>query len=187
MVAGSLGVGILCVVLGVGVAALFRLGALPGRPGCVALLVAAMTFLAGPSTGFESSVPPAVPQGEWLMDGKVAVQIFECEGLMCGRIIWLLVPYDPEGLLNMDRKNPVPALRRRKLCGLTILWGLRPAGANRWVDGWFYNPDDGKAYSVTARLKSDDVIMARIYADFPIFGQTKTLARVPHGVSEGWC
>lgn len=130
---------------------------------------------------------PAVPQGEWLIDGQVAVQIFECEGLMCGRIIWLLVPRDPQGELNLDRKNPVPALRQRKLCGLTIIWGLRPTGSNNWVDGWFYNPDDGKTYRVKAQLKSDDVIIARIYSGIPIFGKTKTLTRVPHGVSKGWC
>lgn len=121
------------------------------------------------------------------MDGRVAVQIFQCEGLMCGRIIWLRVARDPQGALNLDKKNPVPALRQRKLCGLTILWGLRPTGSNRWVDGWFYNPDDGKTYSVTAQLESDDVIVARIYVGVPLFGKTKTLARVPHGVSEGWC
>jgi uncharacterized protein (DUF2147 family) len=89
--------------------------------------------------------------------------------------------------LNLDNKNPVPALRERELCGLTILWGLRPAGANRWVDGWFYNPDDGRAYSVTAQLKSDDVIVARVYVGIPLFGNTKTLARVPHDTTEGWC
>ena len=149
----------------------------------IAHVVAAIAFFAAP----DAMSQPAVPQGVWLMDGKVAVQIFECEGLMCGRIVWLLVPRDLEGVLNVDRKNPVPALRRRKLCGLTILWGLRPTDSNRWVDGWFYNPDDGKAYSVTAQLKSDDVIVARAYVGFPIFGQTKTLTRVPHGVSEGWC
>jgi uncharacterized protein (DUF2147 family) len=121
------------------------------------------------------------------MDGRVAVQIFDCQGLMCGRIIWLRVPRDPQGLLSRDRKNPVPALRQRKLCGLTILQSLRPAGPNRWKDGRFYNPDDGKTYRVTAQLKSDDVIVARVYAGAPAFGKTKTLARVPHGVSEGWC
>jgi uncharacterized protein (DUF2147 family) len=147
------------------------------------LAVAAIAFLVAP----RALSQPAVPLGEWLMDGRVAVQIFECEGLMCGRIIWLLVPRDPQGELNLDKKNPVPALRQRKLCGLTILWGLRPTGDNRWVDGWFYNPDDGKAYSVTAKLKSDDVIVARIYAGVPLFGKTKTLTRVPHGASEGWC
>lgn len=35
--------------------------------------------------------------------------------------------------------------------------GLRPTGSNRWVDGWFPNPDDGKAHNVTAHLKSDEV------------------------------
>jgi uncharacterized protein (DUF2147 family) len=142
-----------------------------------------VALLAAPSAMSQ----PAVPQGVWLMDGRVAVQIFECEGLMCGRIVWLLVPRDPQGLLDRDKNNPVAALRQRKLCGLTILWGLRPTGSNRWVDGWFYNPDDGKAYSVTAQLKSDDVISARIYAGIPLLGKTKTLARVPHDTTEGWC
>lgn len=140
-----------------------------------------------PPPAVPQALPPAVPQGEWLMDGRVAVQIFECEGLMCGRIIWLRIPRNAQGELDRDKKNPVPALQQRKLCGLTILWGLRPTGSNRWVDGWFYNPDDGKTYSVTAQLKSDDVIMARIYAGVPLFGKSKTLARVPHGVSDGWC
>lgn len=154
-----------------------------GRFGRITLIVAVIALLVAP----RAQSQPAVPQGVWLMDGRVAVQIFECEGLMCGRIIWLLVPRDPQGLLDRDRKNPVPALRQRKLCGLTILWGLRPTGANRWVDGWFYNPEDGKAYSVTAQLKSDDVIVARIYVGMPMFGKTKTLARVPRETTEGWC
>lgn len=156
---------------------------LQARPARALALAAALAVAAPP----HAFAQPAVPQGEWLMDGRVAVQVFECEGLMCGRIVWLAVPRDPAGELNLDRKNPAPALRHRKLCGLTILWGLRPTGVNRWVDGWFYNPDDGKTYSVKAQLKSDDVIVARIYVGLPLLGQTKTLARVPHGVSEGWC
>ena len=154
-----------------------------GRLGRTLLIVAACAFLVAPRARSQ----PAVPQGVWLMDGRVAVQIFECEGLMCGRIVWLAARINPQTLLNLDKRNPVPALRQRKLCGLTILWGLHPTGSNRWVDGWFYNPDDGKSYSVKAQLKSDDVIVARIYVGVPIFGKTKTLARVAHGTSEGWC
>lgn len=146
-------------------------------------LIAAIALLAPPP----ALAAPAVPQGVWLMDGRVAVQIFECELMMCGRIVWLRVPRDAQGLLNRDRNNPEPDLRQRKLCGLTILWGLLPNGPNLWRDGWFYNPDDGKSYRVTAQLKSDDVIVARIYAGIPIFGKTKTLLRVPHDTSEGWC
>jgi hypothetical protein len=55
------------------------------------------------------------------------------------------------------------------------------------ADGWFYNPDDGKTCSISARLVSPDVIKARVYVGFPLFGETKTLLRVAHGTSEGWC
>jgi uncharacterized protein (DUF2147 family) len=129
----------------------------------------------------------AIPPGVWLMDSRVAVEIYACNGLLCGRILWLIIPRDPEGQLNRDKKNPNPALRDRELCGLTILWGLRPAGPNRWEGGGFYNPDDGATYNVSAQLKSADMIIARIYSGLPLFGRTKTLVRVPHGTSDGWC
>jgi uncharacterized protein (DUF2147 family) len=156
----------------------------PGNAGVpltwrVALLVAA---LAAPG-----AARPAVPQGVWLVDGKAAVQIYDCTGLMCGRILWLRVPRNALGQLDRDKHNPDPALRRRQLCGLTMLWNLHPDGANRWKDGWFYNPDDGGNYRESAQLKTDDVIVARIYQGIPLFGKTKTLERVPHGVTAGWC
>jgi uncharacterized protein (DUF2147 family) len=149
-----------------------------------AVLLAGMaSFLAAPPAAAED----AIPQGVWLIDQKAAVEIFDCSGLMCGRILWLIEPRNPEGQLDRDKHNPDLALRQRELCGLTILWNLHPAGPNRWRDGWFYNPDDGKTYRVSAELKSDDLIAARIYVGFPILGQTKTLARVPKGTSQGWC
>ena len=78
-------------------------------------------------------------------------------------------------------------MRQRPLCGLTIFWGLRPAGPDRWTDGWFYNPNDGETYNISAELKSADTIEARIYLGNLIQGQTKMLYRVPHGTSNGWC
>jgi uncharacterized protein (DUF2147 family) len=106
---------------------------------------------------------------------------------MCGRIVWLQVPRNPEGQLDRDKNNPDPALRGRDLCGLTILWGLRPSGPGRWKNGWFYNPDDGVTYRVSAQLKADDVMTARVYVLAPLFGKTKTLTRVSRGISDGWC
>lgn len=121
------------------------------------------------------------------MDGRVAVETFDCDGLMCGRIVWLAVPRDAQGVLDRDKNNPNPELRERSLCGLTILWDLHPVSADRWRSGWFYNPDDGQTYRVSARFISDDAIRARIYVGLPIFGENRSLIRVPHGVSEGWC
>jgi uncharacterized protein (DUF2147 family) len=137
-------------------------------------------------------VPPAtaqlaVPQGVWLIDQKAAVQIFDCNERMCGRIVWLAKPRNALGQLDRDKNNPDLTLRERPLCGLTILWALRPDGPDRWKDGWFYNPDDGQTYRVSAQLKSDDVMVARIYAWIPVFGTTKTLARVPKDITDGWC
>ena len=62
-----------------------------------------------------------IPEDVWLIDGKVAVQIYDCDGLLCGRILWLQTPRDPQGVLDRDKNNPNPALRQRGLCGLTVL------------------------------------------------------------------
>ena len=61
-----------------------------------------------------------IPQGVWLIDNEVAVQVFDCSNLLCGRVLWLSIPRDPQGRLVLDKKNPEPALRQRPLCGLTI-------------------------------------------------------------------
>ena len=148
-----------------------------------ALLLGALLLVAVTSAVARAAILDSV----WLMDGKVAVQIFDCNGLLCGRILWLQTPRDPQGILDRDKHNPDPALRQRGLCGLTVLWNLKPNGSSRWKDGWFYNPDDGKTYQVTAELTSDDTIAARIYTLLPILGQTKILHRVHHGTSDGWC
>lgn len=129
----------------------------------------------------------AVTDDVWLMDSKVAVQIFECGDLMCGRIVWLVVPRDALGNLDRDKNNPDPALRQRSLCGLTILWGLTSTDPGRWEGGWLYNPFDGETYRFSAKLTSADTITARVYRGFPLFGRTKTLQRVPHDTVEGWC
>jgi uncharacterized protein (DUF2147 family) len=149
-----------------------------------ASLLAALVTLFAP---ISAMALPAVPEGVWLIDNRAAVQIYDCAGLMCGRIIWLKVPRNLLGQLDRDKHNPDPALRQRQLCGLTMLSSLHPDGRNRWKDGWFYNPDDGKTYRVSAQLVSDNVMTARIYLGVPLLGQTKTLARVPHGVTAGWC
>lgn len=156
---------------------------LPRRTQCAALLLTGLLVTAVPRTVAEA----AIPEGVWLIDSKAAVQIFHCSNLLCGRILWLQTPRDPQGQLDRDKNNPDAALRQRRLCGLTILWGLHSTGPDRWGGGWFYNPDDGKTYRVSAELRSADLLVARLYLGFPLFGQTKFLHRVPHGTSGGWC
>ena len=147
-------------------------------------LVIALTFFVVPG----AAASAMVPDGAWLIDGTGgAVQIFDCDGLLCGRIIWLWTAGDIAGRPASDKKNPDPAFRQRLLCGLTILQGLQPAGLDHWNSGLLYNPDDGVTYRVSAELRSADVFVARIYLCVPLFGETKTLLRVQRLRSEGWC
>jgi len=82
----------------------------------------------------------------------------------------------------------VPALRAPASAAAPPgVWLMGTKVANRWEEGWFYNPDDGHTYSVSMELKSADLIVARIYSMFPIFGETRTLTRIPQATSEGWC
>jgi uncharacterized protein (DUF2147 family) len=149
--------------------------------------VVGLLFLCVTVHGPRARAAKPVTEDVWLMDSKVAVQIFECGDLLCGRVVWLVKPRNPEGVLDRDRHNPEITLRQRPVCGLTVLWALHPKGADRWEDGWFYNPFDGKTYRVLAKLTSADLIVARIYRGIPLFGKTKTLQRVKHGKMEGWC
>ena len=123
----------------------------------------------------------AVPPGVWLMGTKVAVQIFDCRGKLCGRVIWLKASLNPEGLLKRDKLNPDPALRQRQVCGPTIIWNLRPNGKNGWTGGWFYNADDGATYRIALELTSADVLTARIYVGNPGLRENQEIGPGPDG------
>jgi uncharacterized protein (DUF2147 family) len=128
------------------------------------------------------------PQGVWTVDGRAAVQIYDCNGLLCGRLRWMDPPRDAQGEPKRDKNNPDPALRQRALCGLTVLWDLRPTGPDRWEGGSFYNPASGKTYNVKTEHTPSDQLVARFYEGFTMVGETKTLNRTrPGAPSEGWC
>jgi hypothetical protein len=107
--------------------------------------------------------------------------------MLCGRVIWLKTPLDPQGLLKRDNLNPDASLRDRQVCGPTIIWNVRAIDSSHWKDGWFYNADDGNTYRLAMEMQSDDVMAVRVYKGLPIFGETKTLVRVPMGIGAGWC
>jgi uncharacterized protein (DUF2147 family) len=137
-----------------------------------------------------SFAPPAsagAPQGVWLIDGQAAVQIFDCKGMLCGRILYLQAPHNPQGELKRDKKNPDPALRQRELCGLNVIWNLRQTSPDHWEGGRFYNPDSGNTYDVKMELTASNALEARFYQGASFLGETKTLSRIPHGNSKGWC
>jgi uncharacterized protein (DUF2147 family) len=109
--------------------------------------------------------------GTWIVSDRVAIEVFNCESAVCGRVVWL--------------RNP--ALRTREMCGRTIVWGLTPNCSAQWDDGWLFDPEDRETYNLSATLQTDGTISARIYEGFSLFGRTELLRRISPYSLNGWC
>jgi uncharacterized protein (DUF2147 family) len=90
----------------------------------------------------------AEPNGTWLTQtGGSRIRMADCGGALCGTIIWLKEPNDPEtGKPKTDKNNSDAGKRSRPLLGVQIVLGMKPAGAGKWT-GQVYNAEDGKTYS----------------------------------------
>jgi uncharacterized protein (DUF2147 family) len=103
----------------------------------------------------------SAPSGVWLtQDGDAQVRIDTCGDTLCGTIIWIKNPVDPEtGRPLTDRRNPDPAKRSRSIVGTTIMFGMRPNGPGRW-SGHFYNTRDGGTYDGNLIITGDTTVKA---------------------------
>jgi uncharacterized protein (DUF2147 family) len=90
----------------------------------------------------------AEPTGNWLTQaGTSRIRIADCGGALCGTIVWLKEPNDPDtGKPKTDKNNSDAAKRNRPLLGVQIVLGMKPNGADKWA-GQVYNAEDGKTYS----------------------------------------
>ena len=106
----------------------------------VAAIALAVLGLAGPAC--------ADPIGTWLTEnGRSRVKVADCGGALCGTIVWLKEPNDPEtGRPKTDKNNADAGKRSRPLIGVPIVISMRPNGSNKW-SGQVYNAEDGKTYS----------------------------------------
>lgn len=143
-------------------------------------LVLALTGVA--LTAVAAHAQPSQPSvfGRWLSQDKDGViEISICgDGTACGRLAWFRPsPEDADKPPPVDEHDPDPALRGRPLCGLVILGGFKPKSDRDWVDGWVYDPENGKTYHATMRLARNDTLRLRGYIGIPLFGQTQVWTR----------
>jgi uncharacterized protein (DUF2147 family) len=92
----------------------------------------------------------ADPVGTWLTEGgRSRVRVAPCGSALCGTVVSLNEPNDPQtGKPKVDKNNSDASKRSRPLIGVAILLGGKPAGPNKWV-GQVYNAEDGKTYDGT--------------------------------------
>lgn len=90
----------------------------------------------------------ADPLGTWLTgDKKGKVKIVNCGGAICGTLVWLAEPNDPDtGRPKTDKNNSDAGLQSRPLLGIPIVLSMTPSGDNKW-EGKVYNSRDGGTYS----------------------------------------
>jgi uncharacterized protein (DUF2147 family) len=104
------------------------------------------------SVGGLICVEPALadPAGMWLTEnGRSRVRVAACGAALCGTVVWLAEPEDPQtGKPKLDKNNADATKRTRPLVGVAILLGAKPAGPNKWT-GQVYNAEDGKTYNGT--------------------------------------
>jgi len=95
----------------------------------------------------------AALEGTWLTaDGSSKIRFEPCAAAMCGRLIWLRDPNDPEtGRPIRDKNNPNPALRTRPLLGIAIFTDILPTASGKWR-AKAYNAEDSNVYDVTLKL-----------------------------------
>ena len=103
---------------------------------CAALAVAAAT----PAFAVD-------PMGTWLTEpGTSRIKIANCGGALCGTIVWMKEPIDPETRqARLDKFNADTSKRNRPLMGVSIVIGMKPTGPDKW-QGEVYNAEDGKTY-----------------------------------------
>ena len=101
-----------------------------------------------------------VAQGDWLtQNGSAKVHIAPCGTTLCGAVVWMKRPNDPEtGQPQRDNKNPDASLRARAALGLQIIRGMKPVGDGRWADGTIYDPQTGKTYASKLTANSDGTL-----------------------------
>ena len=120
------------------------------RLGLAGLAVLACAMLAAPARAAEA------PLGDWVTaEGNSHVRIAPCANdaaRLCGRIVWLAEPLNPEGKPKLDRNNPDVVLQTRPILGLAIVSGMRPDGNGKWSGGEIYDPTVGKSYNSNMKL-----------------------------------
>jgi uncharacterized protein (DUF2147 family) len=125
------------------------------------------------SCSLSLALPPAAAaspvDGPWIIRDLV-LNIFDCQHVVCGRIVWIRDP-----------------ARRPTQCGRPIVWGLEPEKPAVWSGGSIIDPDNKTTYRLSATFERDGTLYARIFKRVPLFGKTEILRRVSMSSLSGLC
>jgi uncharacterized protein (DUF2147 family) len=121
------------------------------------LRIATLAIICTVVLALNSAAPAfaANPVGTWLTgDKKGKVKIVNCGDAICGSLVWLQEPNDPETHQpKTDKHNADASKQGRPLLGIPIVLSMKPSGAEVW-QGQVYNAEDGSTYSGSFTMTS---------------------------------
>jgi uncharacterized protein (DUF2147 family) len=128
---------------------------------------------------------PSVPSkeavcGKWeTTDNSLIVNITLEKGQYKATMVWFR---DTDGKpldYWKDVHNPDPALRGRKLHGMSVLTGLKyHSDTNSWEDGTIYDSKHGKYWNAAAYIDKNGFLKVKGYWHFKFIGKTLTFRRI---------
>jgi uncharacterized protein (DUF2147 family) len=108
------------------------------------------------------------PLGVWIdHTGRGAVEIKECAGGLCGRIVWL-----------KDAANS-------SVCGTQVIGSAKKTASDTWDNGWIFDPDKDARYSVELKTIGTDKLRVMGYMGSKMFSETYTWKRASAELK--WC
>ena len=103
----------------------------------------------------ERNVAASGPTGVWIdHTGRGGVEISECAGRLCGKIVWL-----------KDAGH-------KSVCGTQIIGNAKRTSAGTWDGGWILDPEKNARYSVELKLVGSDKLRVMGYMGSKLFSES---------------
>ena len=134
----------------------------------IALLIISFSFV---KMGCSQAVTKDAVLGEWLAESKDGkVLIYKQGEKYFGKISW---GRDGD---KMDVNNPDAKLKTQPIIGSVILKGFDFTG-KVWENGTIYDPNNGKTYSCTIKMKKPNELEIRGFIGISLLGRTTVWTR----------
>lgn len=148
-------------------------------------LCAIILLVAGASLAHDASAQPKEPSitprvtgdeilGEWWTEdseGRVRITR-DKEGYYRGTTTCC----EKDGKPTLDVNNPKPELRNRSTLNIVLIWKLKYEDGE-YVDGYVYNPRDGKTYRMKMKVIDQETLKIRGYMSISLLGQSQIWKR----------
>jgi uncharacterized protein (DUF2147 family) len=151
---------------------------MPVKLACVCFLITVFTVF---DTYGQAEKAQARICGKWeSTERNLRIQVYMQNNQFKANIIWFK---DTEGKPMdywTDVHNPDPALRNRKILGMSVLSGLKyDPDKNTWEDGMVYDSKHGRDWNASANIDKNGILKVRGYWHFKFIGRTMDFVRIP--------